>query len=143
MSALFDRIAARLNLTPDQANLWRERLTPPTLNPRAPDGLSARLLLLTVAFTLAVEALILAPSAASFHERWLPYLLVGPQIIITLVFFFWPSGQAIWQSVLIEDAFGGNSKFVWFENYAVLFANPDYYRSMVTTAVFSTLVALF
>ena len=28
MSALFDRIAARLNLTPDQANLWRERLTP-------------------------------------------------------------------------------------------------------------------
>lgn len=66
MSALFDRIAARLNLTPDQANLWRERLTP-----RAPDGLSARLLLLTVAFTLAVEALILGPNLAAFHERWL------------------------------------------------------------------------
>lgn len=71
MSALFDRIAARLNLTPDQASLWRERLTPPTLNPRAPDGLSARLLLLTVAFTLAVEALILGPNLAAFHERWL------------------------------------------------------------------------
>jgi sn-glycerol 3-phosphate transport system permease protein len=42
----------------------------------------------------------------TFHERWLPYLLVAPQMIITLVFFFWPSGQAIWQSVLIEDAFG-------------------------------------
>ena len=66
MSALFDRIAARLNLTPDQASLWRERLTP-----RAPDGLSARLLLLTVAFTLAVEALILGPNLAAFHERWL------------------------------------------------------------------------
>lgn len=66
MSVLFDRIAARLNLTPDQANLWRERLTP-----RAPDGLSARLLLLTVAFTLAVEALILGPNLAAFHERWL------------------------------------------------------------------------
>lgn len=66
MSALFDRIAARLNLTPDQANLWRERLTP-----RAPDGLSARLLLLTVAFTLAVEAVIVAPNLAAFHERWL------------------------------------------------------------------------
>jgi len=49
MSALFDRIAARLNLSPEQAATWRERLTP-----RAPDGLSARLLLLTVAFTLAV-----------------------------------------------------------------------------------------
>ena len=66
MSALFDRIAARLNLTPEQANVWRERLTP-----RAPDGLSARLLLLTAAFTLAVEALIMGPNLAAFHERWL------------------------------------------------------------------------
>lgn len=66
MSALFDRIATRLNLTPEQATLWRERLTP-----RAPDGLSARLLLLTVAFTLAVEALIMGPNLAAFHERWL------------------------------------------------------------------------
>lgn len=44
---------------------------PDELKVRAPDGLSARLLLLTVAFTLAVEAMIMAPSAASFHERWL------------------------------------------------------------------------
>ena len=66
MSALFDRIAARLNLSPEQAATWRERLTP-----RAPDGLSARLLLLTVAFTLAVEALIMGPNLAAFHERWL------------------------------------------------------------------------
>ena len=44
---------------------------PEPLRPHAPDGLSSRLLLLTVAFTLAVEALIVAPSAASFHERWL------------------------------------------------------------------------
>ncbi|WP_223850913.1 sensor histidine kinase [Brevundimonas diminuta] len=41
------------------------------LKPRAPDGLSSRLLLLTVAFTLAVAALIIVPSAASFQERWL------------------------------------------------------------------------
>lgn len=45
---------------------WRERL-----KPQAPDGLSSRLLLLTVLFTLAVQALIVGPNAASFHERWL------------------------------------------------------------------------
>ena len=66
MSALFDRIAARLKLSPEAAETWRERL-----RPRAPDGLSSRLLLLTVAFTLAVEALIMAPNLAAFHERWL------------------------------------------------------------------------
>jgi sn-glycerol 3-phosphate transport system permease protein len=77
----------------------------------------------------------------TFNERWLPYLLLGPQIIITLVFFFWPSGQAIWQSVLIEDAFGGNSKFVWFENFAQLFRDDSYAHSAQITVVFSFLVA--
>jgi sn-glycerol 3-phosphate transport system permease protein len=77
----------------------------------------------------------------TFNDRLLPYLLVAPQMIITLVFFFWPSGQAIWQSVLVEDAFGGNSKFVWFENFAHLLKDPSYYESVRITVVFSFLVA--
>ena len=77
----------------------------------------------------------------TFNERWLPYLLLGPQMIITLVFFFWPSGQAIYQSVLIEDVFGGNSKFVWFENFAQLFRDNSYAHSAQITVVFSFLVA--
>ncbi len=77
----------------------------------------------------------------TFNDRWLPYLLVAPQIIITLVFFFWPSGQMIWQSVLIEDAFGGNSKFVWFDNFTHLFGDPAYWASARLTLVFSALVA--
>ena len=75
----------------------------------------------------------------TFNERWLPYLLVAPQIVITLVFFFWPSGQAIWQSLLVEDAFGGNSKFVWFDNFLQLFSDPAYYASARVTVVFSAL----
>jgi sn-glycerol 3-phosphate transport system permease protein len=77
----------------------------------------------------------------TFNERWLPYLLVGPQIVITLVFFFWPSGQMIWQSVLLEDAFGGNSRFVWFDNFAHLFSEAAYWASVRLTLVFSFLVA--
>jgi sn-glycerol 3-phosphate transport system permease protein len=77
----------------------------------------------------------------TFNERTLPYLLVAPQIIITLVFFFWPSGQAIWQSVLIEDAFGGNTKFVWFDNFVHLFSESSYWASVRITLVFSALVA--
>lgn len=76
-----------------------------------------------------------------FNERWLPYLLVAPQMIITLVFFFWPSGQMIWQSVVIEDAFGGGSRFVWFNNFKALFVDPAYFDSVRTTIVFSALVA--
>jgi sn-glycerol 3-phosphate transport system permease protein len=77
----------------------------------------------------------------TFNERWLPYLLVAPQIVITLVFFFWPSGQAIWQSVISEDAFGGNTRFVWFDNFTHLFSDPSYFASARLTLVFSFLVA--
>jgi sn-glycerol 3-phosphate transport system permease protein len=77
----------------------------------------------------------------TFNERWLPYLLVTPQIVITLVFFFWPSGQAIWQSVISEDAFGGNTKVVWFDNFTHLFSDPNYFASVRLTLVFSFLVA--
>jgi sn-glycerol 3-phosphate transport system permease protein len=77
----------------------------------------------------------------TFNERWLPYMLVAPQLIITLVFFFWPSGQMIWQSVLLEDAFGGNTRFVWFDNFLQLFNDPSYWASARLTLVFSALVA--
>jgi sn-glycerol 3-phosphate transport system permease protein len=77
----------------------------------------------------------------TFNERWLPYLLVAPQIVITLVFFFWPSGQAIFQSLITEDAFGGNTKFVWFDNFKSLLSEPAYYDSVRLTLVFSALVA--
>jgi len=76
-----------------------------------------------------------------FNERLLPYLLVAPQIVITLVFFFWPSGQLIWQSVVLEDAVGGNTKFVWFDNFAQLFNDSSYWASARLTLVFSALVA--
>jgi sn-glycerol 3-phosphate transport system permease protein len=77
----------------------------------------------------------------TFNERTLPYLLVAPQIIVTLIFFFWPSGQMVWQSLLIEDAFGGNTKFVWFDNFLHLFSESSYWASVRITLVFSALVA--
>ena len=41
-----------------------------------------------------------------FNNRLLPYLLLLPQLVITVVFFYWPASQAVWQSFLREDAFG-------------------------------------
>ena len=76
-----------------------------------------------------------------FNNKLLPYLLLVPQLIITFVFFYWPASQAVWQSFLREDAFGLNSEFVGLENYQSLFADPGYYKSMLTTVIFSSLVA--
>jgi sn-glycerol 3-phosphate transport system permease protein len=73
----------------------------------------------------------------TFSHRWLPYLLLAPQVIITLVFFVWPATQALWQSMLRQDAFGIRTTFVWFRNFERLFDNPNYLESMKTTAIFA------
>jgi len=72
-----------------------------------------------------------------FQGRLLPYMLVLPQLAITLVFFIWPASQALYQSVLLEDPFGLGSNFVWFDNFEDLFADPSYLASFQTTIVFS------
>lgn len=77
-----------------------------------------------------------------FTNKVLPYLLVAPQIIITLVFFFWPASEALWQSVVREDPFGLHSRFVWFGNFVDLFSSASYIQSFWVTAVFSVAVAV-
>ncbi len=77
-----------------------------------------------------------------FPTSYLPYLLVSPQIIITLIFFIWPASQAIYQSLLIQGAFGLRTEFVWFENFIVLFSDSQYFDSFRRTILFSSLVTL-
>ena len=76
-----------------------------------------------------------------FKSWWLPWALVAPQMAIVLVFFFWPAGQALFQSVLQEDAFGTSSQFVGLQNFERLWADDTYLASFKTTAIFSVLVA--
>jgi sn-glycerol 3-phosphate transport system permease protein len=76
-----------------------------------------------------------------FSSRWLPWALVAPQMAVVLVFFFWPAGQALYQSLLTEDAFGTSTEFVGLENFERLLADESYLASFETTAVFSVLVA--
>ena len=77
-----------------------------------------------------------------FRNRWLPYVLLAPQIAVTLVFFIWPAGQALYQSVLLEDPFGLSSEFVGAENFVALFTEPDYLASVQVTLLFSGVVTL-
>ncbi|MBK1781187.1 sn-glycerol-3-phosphate ABC transporter permease UgpA [Advenella sp. WQ 585] len=77
-----------------------------------------------------------------FNHKLLPYLLLAPQLLITVIFFFLPAGQAIWQSFFIESAFGGDQQFVGLDNYTALFNDSYYYDSFKVTFVFSIAVAV-
>ena len=76
-----------------------------------------------------------------FQSRWLPWALVAPQVIIVVLFFFWPAGQALVQSFQQSDAFGITTQWVGFENFRALMNDPAYWYSFKVTAVFSILVA--
>ena len=76
-----------------------------------------------------------------FRSTWLPWVLIAPQMAVVLIFFFWPAGNALYQSFLSQDAFGTTSEFVGLENFKALFADSTYLESFKTTAIFSILVA--
>lgn len=79
---------------------------------------------------------------STFNNRLLPYLLLAPQLIITLVFFIWPAGQAVKSSFEREDPFGMSTVFVGLTHYKRLFLDPNYLQSLMTTAVFAISVTV-
>ena len=76
-----------------------------------------------------------------FRSGWLPWALLAPQVIVILVFFFWPAAQALLQSFQQSDAFGISTEWVGLQNFENLLKDDTYLASFQTTAVFSVLVA--
>lgn len=75
-----------------------------------------------------------------FPNKGLPYLLLAPQLAITIVFFLWPAAQAVKSSFEREDPFGMRTTFVWFQNYTRLFSDPSYLNAFGRTMIFAVLV---
>ncbi|WP_207459725.1 sn-glycerol-3-phosphate ABC transporter permease UgpA [Azospirillum sp. SYSU D00513] len=78
---------------------------------------------------------------AIFKGRLLPYLLLAPQVAVTVLFFLWPAGRALWQSVHLQDPFGLYSEFVWFENFQAVLSDPNYLGTVQVSVLFSAAVA--
>ncbi len=76
-----------------------------------------------------------------FKSWWLPWVLLAPQVAVIAVFFFWPAGQALVQSLQQQDAFGSSIEWVGLDNFRRLWADDSYLASFKTTALFSVLVA--
>lgn len=76
-----------------------------------------------------------------FPHKLLPWLLLAPQLAITLIFFYWPAGQAFRQSLLKEDAFGLKTTFVGLANFRKVLSDPAYLNALQVTVIFSVLVA--
>ncbi len=76
-----------------------------------------------------------------FNSKTLAYLLITPQVLVTLAFFYWPAAQGLMQSMMLSDPFGLKSRFVWFENFIRIFTDPLYLKSIGITLFFSVATA--
>jgi len=76
-----------------------------------------------------------------FSGWLLPVVLVLPQFALTVVFFLWPAGQAIWSSMTRADPFGIRTQFVGLENFSDLFADPLYLDTIGRSVLFCAAVA--
>src|SRR5919204_5685227 len=72
-----------------------------------------------------------------FRNRWLPYWLVLPQVLVTLVFFFWPAGKSVYLSLYKSAPFGGRDVYVGLENFRQLLTTIEYYDSVINSFIFA------
>ena len=77
-----------------------------------------------------------------FRSSWLPWALMAPQLLVIALFFFWPAGQALVQSLQQSDPFGTSVEWVGLDNFRDLWRDSTYLASFYTTAIFSTCVAV-
>jgi len=77
-----------------------------------------------------------------FGGQLLPALLVLPQLVLTLFFFYWPAAEAVWSSMTTTDPFGQGSVFVGLENFAELFSDPLYLQAILRTVGFCLAVSV-
>lgn len=80
---------------------------------------------------------------AGFTTKWLPILLLLPQLAIIAIFFYWPAAHAVQSSFYLQDPFGFGSTFVGLENYSDLFGNAEYRKVAWFTVIFTLVVTFF
>ena len=77
-----------------------------------------------------------------FNGRLLPVALLLPQLLLTFFFFYWPAGQAVWSSLVTEDAFGQGWVFVGLDNFVDLFTDRLYLDAILRTVWFCLAVSV-
>ncbi|EIE49404.1 glycerol-3-phosphate ABC transporter permease [Salipiger aestuarii] len=80
---------------------------------------------------------------AAFDNRWLPILLLVPQLSIICLFFYWPAWAALRSSFFLQDPFGFGETFVGWANYTRLWGSAEYLKNAGFTVIFSLCVTLF
>jgi sn-glycerol 3-phosphate transport system permease protein len=74
---------------------------------------------------------------AVYRNKVLPWLLIGPQLILVLVFFYWPTSQALYWAFTLEQPWGGGNAWAGFDNFLYIFRDSRYWGTVLRSAFYA------
>lgn len=74
---------------------------------------------------------------AYYRNPVLPWLLVAPQLLLVLVFFYWPTSQALYWAFTLEQPWGGGNEWVGLDNFSAVFGDSRYWGTALRSAVYA------
>ena len=73
----------------------------------------------------------------TYKGFWPGALFVAPQLLLVFVFFYWPTGVALFWAFTLERPWGGGNMFVGFDNFRAIFADSAFWAAIGRNVVFS------
>jgi len=77
-----------------------------------------------------------------FNSNLAPCLFVAPQLVIILVFLYWPILQTFSDAFTSQDPFGFSKTFVGFDNFELVITDPAYLISLRFTLIYIFVITL-
>lgn len=74
---------------------------------------------------------------AFYRNGVLPWLLIGPQLLLVLVFFYWPTSQALYWAFTLEQPWGGGNAWVGLDNFLAIFRDREYWTTVGRSAFYA------
>jgi sn-glycerol 3-phosphate transport system permease protein len=74
---------------------------------------------------------------AYYRNRVLPWLLLTPQLLLVLVFFYWPTSQALYWAFTLEQPWGGGNTWVGLQNFANIFRDGGYWATVLRSGLYA------
>lgn len=81
------------------------------------------------------------PAGHARTDGWWPWAFVAPLFLGVCVFYLWPILQTVYFSFTKFGVFGGQT-WIGGDNWARLVQDPDFYRAILNTLIYSAIVLL-
>lgn len=75
-------------------------------------------------------------------EKWLPYVLLSPSVIVVFIFFIIPSVESLYLSLFRLNMTGTRKIFVGLDNFIRLFKDQEYIAALIRSFLFTVVIVV-